>query len=320
MNSMKIARLLAAAFAAAGLTCALGGSGSAQALIPLRVATTPIDLGAQPFYGVDLGFFKKAGLDVTVTPIANGAAISSAVLGGSYDIAQSNIVTLATAREKGLPFVVVAPAGLYSSKAPTSVCGVAKNSPIASAKDLDGKTVAVSGILNITQIGIDAWLDKNGADVASIKHVELPFAAMAPALTAGRVDAAVLVDPDLQEALDGGQARVLADCYDAIAPQFLVGAFFSTSDYAKSHPDVIRRFVAAMAEAARWANAHHAESAQILEKWTKIHVEPQTARVVYAERLSARQVQPLIDASARYKAIKAPFPAAELFAPGVGGP
>lgn len=320
MKSTLNIRSLIVGIAAALLTCAAGSSGSAQALIPLRVATTPIDLGAQPFYGVDLGFFKKAGLDVTVTPIANGAAISSAVLGGSYDIAQSNIVTLATAHEKGLPFVVVAPAGLYSSKAPTSVCGVAKNSPITNAKELDGKTVAVSGILNITQIGIDAWLDKNGADVSTIKHVELPFAAMAPALTAGRVDAAVLVDPDLQEAVSGGQARVLANCYDAIGPEFLVGAFFSTSDYAKSHPDVIRRFVSAMTEAAHWANSHQRESAQILEKWTKIHVDPQMARVVYAEHLSARQVQPLIDASAKYKAIKASFPATDLFAPGTGGP
>lgn len=294
--------------------------GDAQTLVTLRIATTPIDLGAEPFYAQDLGLFKKAGLDVTVTPIANGAAISSAVLGGSYEIAQSNIVTLATAHERGLPFVAVAPAGLYSSKGPTTVCGVAKNSPLKTAKDLNGKTVAVSGILNITQIGIDAWLDKNGADLATIKHVELPFSAMAPALVAARVDAAVLVDPDLQEALNSGDARVLSNCYEAIAPVFLVGAFFSTSDYVKNHSDVVRRFVAVMTETARWANGHRRESAQILEKWTKIQVDPAMARVVYAEKLSVAQIQPLIDASARYKAIKAPFPATELFAPGVGAP
>jgi NitT/TauT family transport system substrate-binding protein len=297
----------------------LAGSVTAQTPEVIRVATTPVDIGAQPLYAQDLGLFKKAGLEATVSLVSNGAAVSAAVMGGTFDVAQSNVPTLATAHEKGLPFVIVAPAGLYSSKAPTSVCGVAKNSPVKTAKDLNGKTVGVTGLLNITQVAASAWLDKNGADVSSIKFVEIPFSGMAPALVAGRIDAGVLVDPDLQEALDTGHARVLSKCYDAVAPQFLVGAFFSTSDYAKGHPEVIRKFVGVMAEAARWANAHQRESAQILEKWTKVHATPDMARVTYAERLSAAQVQPIIDASARYKALKATFPATDLFAPGVGG-
>ena len=41
------------------------------------------------------------------------------------------------------------------------------------------------------------------------------------------------------------------------------------------------------------------------------------ARVGYAERITPSQIQPLIDASARYGTIKASFPASDLFAPGV---
>jgi NitT/TauT family transport system substrate-binding protein len=314
--------LRACLFACAALlpVLTLTSVGTAQTPVTIRVATTPVDIGAQPFYAEDLGLFKKAGLDVTVSVIANGAAVSAAVLGGTFDIAQSNVPTLATAHEKGLPFVIVAPAGLYSSKAPTSVCGVAKNSPIKSAKDLAGKTIGVTGLLNITQVAANAWLEKNGVDTSTVKYVEVPFSGIAPALEAGRLDMGVLVDPFLQEALNAGQTRVLADCYDAVAPTFLVGAFFSTSDYAKAHPDVVKKFVAVMAEAARWANAHQRESAQILEKWTKSTPVPGMARVVYADRLSVAQVQPIIDASARAHALKATFPATELFAPGVGGP
>jgi len=300
-------------------TLLTAANGTAQTPDVIRVATTPVDIGAQPFYAQELGLFKKAGLDATVSTISNGAAVSAAVMGGTFDIAQSNVPTLATAHERGLPFVIVAPAGLYSSKAPTSICGVAKNSTIKTAKDLNGKTFGVTGLLNITQVAASAWLDKNGADVSSIKFVEIPFSGMAPAIVAGRIDAGVLVDPDLQEALDSGQARVLAKCYDAVAPQFLVGAFFSTADYAKAHPETIKKFVTVMAEAARWANSHQRESAQILEKWTKVHATPEMARVVYAERLNVAQVQPIIDASARYKALKATFPATDLFAPGVVG-
>lgn len=289
-------------------------------LIPLRIATSPIDIGAEPFYAQDLGLFKKAGFDVTITMLSNGAAIASGLIGGSFDVAQSNVVTLANAHERGLPFVMIAPAGLYSSKAPTTVCGVAKNSPITTAADLNGKTLGVTGILNITQIAFDMWIAKNGGDVSTIKYVEVPFADALPALVTGRIAAGVLVDPDMQLALNSGQVRVLANCYDAVAPEFLIGAFFSTSSYAAANPDVIKRFAAVIREAGRWANSHPVESAKILEKWTHITAVPGMARIVYADTLSAAQIQPLIDASARFKALQATFPAALLFAPGAGAP
>jgi NitT/TauT family transport system substrate-binding protein len=295
-----------------------GNAGTAQTPITVRVVTSPA--GPQPFYAKDLGLFKKAGLDVSVSIVSNGAAVSSAIMGGTFDLGFSNITTLAMAHEKGFPFVIVAPAGLYSSKSPTSVCAVAKDSPIKTAKDLAGKTIGLTGLINTARVGLNAWLEKNGVDVSSIKYVEIPYSQMGPALSAGRIDAGVLIDPFLHEALTAGQARILANCYDAIAPTFLLSAFFSTSDFAAAHPEIIKKFVAVMAETARWANLHRRESAQILEKWTNGHVLPGTAPDVFADRLSATQVQPLIDAAAQAKAIKVPFPANDLFAPSVRGP
>jgi NitT/TauT family transport system substrate-binding protein len=77
----------------------------------IRVASTPIDVGAQVYYAQALGAFKAAGLDVQIQSIDNGAAIASAVAGGAVDIGQSNVVSIATAYTKKLPFVVLAPAG-----------------------------------------------------------------------------------------------------------------------------------------------------------------------------------------------------------------
>lgn len=317
---MRTATLRALAIGLGVLLQGLSLTGAGAAPTPkIRVGTTPTDIAAQLFYAEDLGLFKKAGLDVTVTVVSKGAVVSSAVLGGTFDIGQANVPTLANAHEKGLPFVIVAPAGLYTDKAPTGVCAVAKNSPIKSAKDLTGKTIGVNTLFDIAQVGVDAWLEKNGVEPSAVKFVEVPISDLTRALAAGRIDAAVLVDPFLQEALDAGQARVLAKCFDAIAPRFLIGTFFSTLDYTKTHPDIIEKFATVMADTARWANAHHGESAKILEKWTKAHVLPGMTRAVYADHLNAADVQPLIDASARAGALKASFPATDLFAPGVGG-
>ncbi|HXP92824.1 MAG TPA: ABC transporter substrate-binding protein [Candidatus Binatia bacterium] len=282
----------------------------------IRVATSPNDSGAEAFYAQDMGFFKKAGLDVEVIAIGNASLIHSGVLSGSIDIGSTSMPPAALAHERGLPYVLIAPGAVYSSRTPTSALVVAKNSPIKTASDLNGKTIGVRDLTNVGSVATEAWIDKNGGDARSIKFVELPDSAAAPAVVQGRVDAASIAEPFLDEALKL-DTRVLAPTYSAIANEFMIGAWFSTLDYAKAHPDIIRKFAAVVLETARWANKNQARSAQILAKYAKVTVSSTMARVGYAERLAPSQIQPLIDAAARYGTIKASFPASDLFAPGI---
>ena len=307
-------RLLTALLASAALVAPLHAG--AEANTTIRVATTPIELGAQVLYAQDQGFFKKAGVTVDIQLMDSGAAIAAAVASGSLDVAQSNIVSIATAHEKGLPFVLIAPAGLYNAGESTTSIAVAKNSTIKSGKDLENKTVAGNGLRNITQIGADAWMDKDGADSSKMRFIEMPFPQMGAALEAGRIDAAVIAEPELSTAVANG-ARIIGQPYSAINKQFLIGGWFTTSAWAKAHPDDTKRFVSAILEAGKWANGHRAESARILEKYTKIKVSPAMRRTTYAERLNVADIQPLIDAAAKYKSLKSAFPASELIAPGV---
>lgn len=301
---------LAAAVAVALLPAAPAHS---QALTKLRVATTPIDIGAEVLWAKDLGYFKKAGLDVDVQLIGNGAAIASALTGGALDIAQGNLVTLATAHERGLPFVLIAPAGTYNAASPTTQMVVAKNAALKSAKDLNGKTVAVSGLQNITQIAAEDWMTQNGGDPSTVHWVEVPFAQMDAAIASNRVQAAVVAEPFLSAALDK-DCKLFAPVYDAVAKRFLIGAWFTTSAWAKAHPDVVKRFADVIEETAKWANTHHAESAVILGKYTKAPIKSNIKRASFAERLTPAEVQPLIDATARTKILKKSFPATDLFA------
>jgi NitT/TauT family transport system substrate-binding protein len=289
----------------------------AQSLAVVRIVTTPIDTGAQAFYAEDLGMFKRAGLDVQITIVGNGPSIAAAISGGTFDIGQSNVPSLAAAREHGLPFVMIAPSSIYTPLTPsTAAILVAKNSTVRSARDLNGKVIAVSGLLNIGQVTTAQWIDRNGGDSTTVKWVEMPFSEMTAALTAGRVDAVESAYPAIDTALAAGH-RVLDAGYEATAKEFAIGAWFCTADYAKTHPDVVRRFVAVMGESARWANAHHAESAAILEKWTKAVVPPGMPRVYYGDHVSAAQVQPIIDVSVKYHALTAPLAASDLIAPEV---
>ena len=286
---------------------------SAQTLVKLQVATTPNDSGAEVYYAQDMGFFKKAGFDVEITTLNNGGIISAGVAAGTFDVAQAAVSSIASAHERGVNFVIIAPAALWTSDRPTSALVVAKNSPIASAKDLDGKTVAVNGLFNVTQVGPEAWIEQGGGNLASVKFLELPFADMPGAVAAGRVDAAQISEPALDAAVKAGGMKTIAAPYDAIAKRFLLAGWFTTTAWAEKHSDLAKKFAAVMLETARWANANPEQSGKILEKYTKLPVSPTMARVLYPERMIPSEAQPLIDASARYKALRKTFPASEIF-------
>jgi NitT/TauT family transport system substrate-binding protein len=135
---------------------------------------------------------------------------------------------------------------------------------------------------------------------------------MADAVASGRIDAVMMTEPELSGALEKKRVRILAAPMESISREFLVGVWFSTSAYAKAHPEIVRAFAAAMAEAANWANRNQAESAKILEAHTGVTMGANAARVLFADRLDVAQIQPVIDASAKYGALKAAFPAAQL--------
>jgi NitT/TauT family transport system substrate-binding protein len=289
-----------------GFIGAACGGAAAQPLSSLSVATIGGDIGAQAWYAQDLGIFRKYGLDVTVNQMS-GNQLDTAVTAGAVDVAFSGPIQVAIARSKGLPLSILAPANMYVANAPTAgLMAVRQSSAINSAKDLNGKVVAVSSIGAIPYFGARAWIDRGGGDSKSVHFVELTFSEMADAVRAGRVDAAVMditADPSLGKT--GDSLRLLGQSFDAIAPQFVSGTWISRTGWIVAHEPEAKTFLQAMLETATWANAHHGESAEILAKHSQIPLAllETVTRVTYATEISPRLVQPLIDVSTRYGAM-----------------
>jgi len=278
----------------------------------LRMAAVPFDVTAAPYYADAMGFFKKAGANVSLMAFStNGSVIAAAVAGGSVDIGTSNLVSLATGHMHNVPFTIVAPAGMFSASAPTTVLMVPQSSPLRTAKDLEGKTIAVNALKTISQFAPQAWIDKNGGNSSAVKFIETNVSDMLAGLAAGRLDAAVVTEPFITTA--SKTSRLFANCFEAIAPSFLISAYFTTVEFARAHADAIRRFQAAILESSKWGNANHAKSAEILAKAAKLDESNirSTVRSVYAERLDPAQIQPVIDVTAKYGGGTA-FPAEEL--------
>lgn len=304
----------ALAFAAYTAFARPGNAGAQSA--KLRVASAPVDAGAGSIYAYETGIYTKYGLDVELVMGGNGSTIAAAVAGGSLDVGSANTLAIATAHEHGVPFVFIAPSGDWTSRAPTGGLLVAPASPVRTASDLNGKTVGVAIVHGLAEITVRTWIDKNGGKSETVKFLELPYSESGAALAAGRADAASVEEPNFSLLVSNGY-RLIARPSDAIASQWTQGGYFCTLDFARAHPDVVKKFAAAMAEMAVWANKNHDATAQILEKYSHTPVNPATHRMYYPEHLSAPEMQPLIDAAAHYGVLKAPFPAKELFAPGL---
>jgi NitT/TauT family transport system substrate-binding protein len=286
---------------------------TAAAQTPLRIGAFPAEVCAEIFYAQQQGLFAAAGIAPDVQMLANGGAIAAGIGGGALDVGLSDLVSVISAHAHGLPFVYVAAGLLWSVNAPTLLPVVAADAPIRGPRDFNGKTVTVNGLNNIAQIPFMVWLDGNGGDSRSVKFVELPLPAMLPALQRGTVDAMVCPEPFISFAVKAGN-RVVPVEQNTVAPAYLLSGYVASRDWIARNRDLARRFAAAIRSAGDWANEHPDLAAPILAKATNIPlpVVQTMHRGRFQDRLEADQLQPVIDAAARYGVIPRAFPAADI--------
>lgn len=302
---------------AAAAGAALARPRAAVALDTVRVATGPVDAALEAAYAHGLGFDTEAGLACEVQLLQSGAANVAAVMGGAVDVGLSNVLTVIAAHDRAVPLGIVACAAVYSSKNPTSLLLVPDDSPVRTARDLNGRTIAVSALRDITQFAPMAWMDANGGDSKSVRFVEVPFPAMPATLAEHRVDAAFITEPFASRAKAHG--RVLAAAFDAVAPQFQISVYVCTNAWAAAHPELARRFAALIYRTGTYANVNRTRTRELLMQIAKIDADQLkvTPRASYAERADPATIGPVIDVARKYGAIANPVAPAALFVPEV---
>ena len=267
---------------------------------PMRVAAPALDSTALVFYTADQGFFKKVDLPIDLQSMANGEAVTIATAGGAIDVGCSEVVSLILAYKRGVPITIIAPGGLQNN---THAVGLlfSRNDLLAkTGADFNGKTVAVVGMNGFAQFGTQQWIDKTGGDSKTVKFIQMAGAQIGVALQDGRIDGAFVPEPFVSGVKK--VARVVGNSMAIVAPQFLSSAYFTTTPYAKAHPDEIKKFQNALKMGAEWANANQDATALILERVSKASPEMVAAssRARYGTTLEVASVQPLIDIAAKY--------------------
>jgi len=316
MHGSPAGRLWGIAFLLSLFSAPAGQAAQGPGTIALRVGVIPIDACTQIFVAHDRGFFESRGLRVSLTAMQGGPAIASAISGGALDMGWSNTVSVVIAAAKGFDFQIIAPGALHlSTNAPTLLLTRA-DSPVRTAKDLEGQPVSANELANITELAVRQWAKRGSANPDAIRFVEVPFPQVEAALKADRVKASVTAEPFLSAAVGRGTARVLADVFSAISPRLLIASTIARKSWVAAHRDEARRFLEAIVEATAYINAHPEDRAAILPKYTRLthEVVRKITRSNFEPVLKRGDIQPLIDASLENGFITSPVSVRDLVA------
>ena len=131
------------------------------------------------------GFFKDAGLDVTLTAPADPNDPPKLVAAGGTDIAVSYQPQLILQVDEGLPLVRI---GTLVSTPLNSVV-VLRDGPVKTLKDLKGRKVGYS-IAGFEDALLGAMLEKQGLTLKDVELVNVNFS-LSPSLLSGQVDAVI---------------------------------------------------------------------------------------------------------------------------------
>jgi NitT/TauT family transport system substrate-binding protein len=294
------------------------GAGLAQNASKIRIAGSASGDIVVALWAQQSGIFARYGIDADIERMNSGAAVVSAVVGGSLEIGKGSLYNLIIARSKGIPLVLEAAAATYDASDPDAALVVAKDSPLRNARDLAGKTLAVASLGDFYTVMNQAWLDANGGDSTKTKFLELPGLATVDAVVSGRVDAATIADPLLSAAVKSGKCRILAYPENVAGNFSIATAYFCDAAYAGANAPVLARFRKAMDESSAYVNAHHADAIPLVSKFSG--VDP--ANVIIQSKLGnsshlrdPRLIQPTIDMAAKYKAIPKSYAARDIIDP-----
>ncbi len=244
---------------------------TSQEMTSIKVGVVPVVDVAPLYLGIDKGFFEDEGLEVEPVVAQGGAAIIPAVVAGDQEIGFSNVVSLMLGQTQDLPVKIISQ-GIQATDDPendTAAIAVKGSSDIQEPADLEGKTIAINTLNNISQLTVTAALDSEGVDTSTLHFVEVPLPDMVGQLEAGQIDAAGLVEPFVTTGKNAGQRMII---YDRVAtePKMTIATYFTSDSYLESNPDVVASFVKAMNKSLEYATEHPDEARQAIANYTQI--------------------------------------------------
>jgi NitT/TauT family transport system substrate-binding protein len=206
-----------------------------------------------------LGYFKDAGVDVSLQDEPSGADAETLLIAGQVDGVvgfYDHTVAIQT-QGKCLESVV------QFSKAPGEVEVVSAKSSISSPSDFAGKHLGVTSPGSSTDFLTQALAVKAGVKTADYTTVKAGAGdTFIAALHQGAIDAGMTTDPTVARLLQSGEGKVLVDMRtEEGSKQALGGAYPSSSlymdcGYVAKHKETVQKLANAFVKTLDWMSSH----------------------------------------------------------------
>ena len=277
----KLRRPLVSGLAAGALVLTItacndnsASEGSAEELQEVSVGAIAIADVAPLHLAVQEGFFEEEGLDVEIVETTGGAVSLPGVVAGDYDFAFLNVASLMIARDQGLDVEFIANGTTTTGEPGADNIGIvaAADSELESTADLTGHQSTSNQLNNIGDIATRLAVDNAGGDGGDVEFVELAFGEAQAAVENGNVEAALLAEPYLTQAIDAG-LNVISSPYAEAHPELDTGGYFTRSETVEAEPELVESFQNAINRALEYADENPDEVREIVATYTEIDEE-----------------------------------------------
>ena len=274
----RVLRAIAVAVASLSLVATAACDSSAnsadnKSLTKLTYLTAFSTNGRDAFAWVaqEKGWFKQAGLDVTIQPGAGAGPNLKLLSSGQADFAALDLTGAIIGEGSGQYSGVRAVAAIHQRTLVSII--TYKDQKITSPKDLDGKTIAqAAGSVN--KMLFPAYAKLTGINASSVKWQDTQPTQLASLLASGKVDAlsTFLISTGAITKAGGGKAVNVMPYSDYLTDLY-GNALFTTNSMIKKNPALVKKFRDVMLKALTYTIKHPEEAAAILHKAEPASVE-----------------------------------------------
>jgi NitT/TauT family transport system substrate-binding protein len=200
------------------------------------------------FIAQEKGYFAKAGLETTLTPIPIPSNVPAALTSQSIDVGPATAVNLFQTAENGLNLVAISGYNRNLAGKEPAYLIMKTGVPFHDPSDLEGKRIGTPGIFSTFDLFLRNWLRKNNVPLDQVKQVDVTFPPMSDMLKTGQLDAVLAVDPFRTQIIKSGVGYNAADFMGGVSKDDVGLLWLANKDWATAHPRERAAFVAALKE------------------------------------------------------------------------
>lgn len=236
----------------------------------IQIGCTATSDCASAMIAVDEGIFKKHGLDAEMVLIGINSNIPAAILSNSIQIGGPTSTVFLQAADGGLDLVAVSGASIMNKTSNDAIAafvrnGITTNSP----QDFKGRKVGAPGIGAFLHVLFVKWLVEKGVDPKSVNFVEVTFPTMADTIKSGGVDAVLTAEPFVMRMSNANLGTVGARYAAELARTEPIIFYAASREWAEKNPATVKKFRAAITEAAPIVNNDRDKASAAIAKFTK---------------------------------------------------